>query len=188
MARGGLTATVLVSVGSVVTALLLAYGFGYPGALTGVALVSVTAIAVFRRDSDRELHALRRSIEHSASDISGAVSEGDELCFMPGALPTRARSLQRHGSSVEMVRAGERCAVNVQGLEVTDDCGVDSVRRFHDAARSSEKFLHGLQPKIHTTTTVAALTSLLHDTDRHAARLDSLWQRARRESGTPDIS
>ena len=39
---------------------------------------------------------------------------------MPGALPTRARSLQRHGSSVEMVRAGERCAVNVQGLEVTD--------------------------------------------------------------------
>jgi len=57
-----------------------------------------------------------------------------------------------------------------------------------DAARSSETFLHGLQPKIHATTTVAALTSLLHDTDRHAARLDSLWQRARRESCTPDIS
>lgn len=78
--------------------------------------------------------------------------------------------------------------MSATGHGTAPDCGVDSVRRFHDAARSSEKFLHGLQPKIHTTTTVAALTSLLHDTDRHAARLDSLWQRARRESGTPDIS
>lgn len=169
MARGGLTATVVVSVGSVVTALLLAYGFGYPGALTGVALVSVTAIAVFRRDSDRELHALRRSIEHSASDISGVLHQWHE--FHHSGAPEHVRDRTRHRPRL-----------------LNPDCGVDSVRRFHDAARSSEKFLHGLQPKIHDTTTVAALTSLLHDTDRHAARLDSLWQRARRESRTPDIS
>lgn len=169
MARGGLPATVLVSVGSVVTALLLAYGFGYPGALTGAALVAVTAIVVFRRDSDRELHALRRSIEHSASDISRVLHQWHE--FHHSGAPEHVRDRTQHRPRL-----------------LNPDCGVDSVRRFHHAARSSERFLHGLPSRIHGTTTVAALTILLHDTDRHAASLDALWRRARRESGTPDIS
>lgn len=75
---------------------------------------------IFRLPVDRVFTLKGHGTVITGTVISGAVSEGDELCFMPGALPTRARSLQRHGSSVEMVRAGERCAVNVQGLEVTD--------------------------------------------------------------------
>lgn len=39
---------------------------------------------------------------------------------MPPDLPTRARSLQRHGKPAQDVAAGQRCAVNVQGLEVAD--------------------------------------------------------------------
>lgn len=169
MARGGLFATVLVSVGSVVTALLLTHGFGYPGALTGVALVTVTAFALLRRDSDRELHSLRRSIEHSASDISRVLHQWHE--FHHSGAPEHVRDRTRHRPRL-----------------LNPDCGVDSVRRFHDAARSSEQFLHGLQSRIHTSTTVAALTALLNDTDRRAARLNSLWSQARRESGVPDLS
>ncbi|WP_297004911.1 hypothetical protein [uncultured Corynebacterium sp.] len=169
MARGGRFATVLVSVGAVVTALLLSAGFGYPGVITGVTLVVVTAFAVFRRDSDRELRALRHSIEHSASDISRTLDQWHE--FHHSAAPEHVRDRTRHRPRL-----------------LNPDCGVDSVRRFHDAARSAETFLRGLPSKVHTTTTVAALTALLNDTDRRAACLDSLWSQARRESGTPDLS
>ena len=52
--------------------------------------------------------------------ISGAVATGDDVVFMPQGLPSRVRSLQSHGASAERIRRGQRCAVNVQGLEVTD--------------------------------------------------------------------
>ena len=52
--------------------------------------------------------------------MSGAVSVGDDVVFMPANRPSKVRSLQSHGSSVERIGQGQRCAVNVQGLEVAD--------------------------------------------------------------------
>ena len=138
-------------VGSVVTALLLATDSDIRAPSPGRPRL-VTAIAVFRRDSDRELHALRRSIEHSASDISGSAAPVawfhhpvPRTCPRPDTAPPRL---------------------------LNPDCGVDGIRRFHE-----RPVLRNVPPRSaaedHATTTVAAWTSLLHDTDRHAARLDS---------------
>jgi selenocysteine-specific elongation factor len=52
--------------------------------------------------------------------ISGSVSVGDDVVFMPANRPSKVRSLQSHGSSAERIGRGQRCAVNVQGVDVDD--------------------------------------------------------------------
>jgi selenocysteine-specific elongation factor len=53
--------------------------------------------------------------------VAGTLSTGDELDIIPSSgLRTRARGLQVHSRAVDAARAGERTAVNVQGLEVSD--------------------------------------------------------------------
>ena len=74
---------------------------------------------VFRLPVDRVFSLRGHGTVVTGTVISGVCRTGEELVFMPGGQPTRARSLQQHGSPVECVRAGQRCAVNVQGLEVT---------------------------------------------------------------------
>lgn len=66
--------------------------------------------------------------------ISGQCNLGDELRFMPADLPTRARGLQRHGAAADSVQPGQRCAVNVQGLDV------DEIERGYVLARPGELF------------------------------------------------
>jgi selenocysteine-specific elongation factor len=48
---------------------------------------------------------------------SGTLREGDELEVMPGGRKGRVRGLQVHRHRVEEARAGQRTAVNVQGLD-----------------------------------------------------------------------
>ena len=53
--------------------------------------------------------------------VAGTLTPGDELEILPSTgLRTRARGLQVHSRTVDAARAGERTAVNVQGLEVSD--------------------------------------------------------------------
>ncbi len=52
--------------------------------------------------------------------IAGQVSVGDEVIFMPEEMETKVRSLQGHGKSAGDVGAGQRCAVNVQNIDVGD--------------------------------------------------------------------
>jgi len=55
--------------------------------------------------------------------IAGRLSIGDELDVIPSNnLKTRVRGLQVHSQTVQSVQAGERTAINVQGLEVSDLC------------------------------------------------------------------
>lgn len=161
-------ATLLVGTGVMATALLLMYGFGHSGMLAGAAVVVGTAFLLFRRGSETELDALRRSIEHSASDISRVLQQWHDF---------------HHSSAPDHVR--DRTSHRPRLLD--PDCGVDSVRSFHEVARSSEEFLRRLHSRIQASTSVSALSALLHDTDRLAARLDSMWTRARREAQTPDL-
>lgn len=52
---------------------------------------------------------------------SGRLSVGDEVALVPGVeRPARVRGLQQHGQAVERVEAGQRAAVNLQGVE-TDE-------------------------------------------------------------------
>ncbi|MFN8002052.1 MAG: selenocysteine-specific translation elongation factor [Acidobacteriota bacterium] len=53
--------------------------------------------------------------------IAGQIQAGDELELLPAdGRRTRARSLQVHGQTTQTARAGERTAINVQGLEVAE--------------------------------------------------------------------
>lgn len=66
--------------------------------------------------------------------VSGSCALGEKLCVMPSGRETRARNLQSHNESVESVRRGRRCAVNLQGLEAGE------VQRGDVIARPGELF------------------------------------------------
>ncbi len=50
--------------------------------------------------------------------IAGEVQVGDEAVFMPDEVSTKVRGLQWHNSSADAAGAGQRCAINVQNVEV----------------------------------------------------------------------
>ncbi len=52
--------------------------------------------------------------------VSGEIRAGDELEILPARKRTRVRGLQTHGKTVETARAGQRTAVNLGGVELSD--------------------------------------------------------------------
>jgi selenocysteine-specific elongation factor len=50
--------------------------------------------------------------------FSGTVRAGDELMIYPGEVPVRVRRVEVHDREAEVVQAGERTALNLQGVEV----------------------------------------------------------------------
>ncbi len=52
--------------------------------------------------------------------ISGSLQVGEKMEVMPGSMETRIRSLQVHGQKVDKAFAGQRVAVNLSGLDVSD--------------------------------------------------------------------
>ncbi|MDO5536550.1 MAG: SelB C-terminal domain-containing protein, partial [Desulfovibrionaceae bacterium] len=50
----------------------------------------------------------------------GRIEANQDAVIMPGGLATHIRTLQRHEQPSEEALAGERCAANLQGLEVAD--------------------------------------------------------------------
>jgi selenocysteine-specific elongation factor len=50
--------------------------------------------------------------------LSGEIKTGDEVEILPAALPSRVRSVQSHGLMAEHGCAGQRLAVNLQGVEL----------------------------------------------------------------------
>jgi selenocysteine-specific elongation factor len=52
--------------------------------------------------------------------ISGTLTLGDKMEIMPGNEETRIRSIQVHGQKVDKAFAGQRVAVNLSGVDVSD--------------------------------------------------------------------
>jgi selenocysteine-specific elongation factor len=52
--------------------------------------------------------------------VSGSASVEETLDILPGGLKTRVRGLQSHGRPVKKVYAGQRAALNLQGIEKED--------------------------------------------------------------------
>lgn len=91
--------------------------------------------------------------------ISGSITVGDELGILPGMLKSRVRGIQSHGGKLEKGEAGERLAINLQGVEHT------AVSR-GDTLVPPESYA--------TTTTVDVLLSYLRSSRgalKHRARL-----------------
>lgn len=61
--------------------------------------------------------------------ISGNVQQGEELCLTPSGASVRARSLQVHGHPMEQAHTGQRCAINLLGVDVEDVKRGDVVAR-----------------------------------------------------------
>ncbi|MBM9537635.1 selenocysteine-specific translation elongation factor [Desulfobulbus alkaliphilus] len=53
----------------------------------------------------------------TGTSLSGRVTVGEELMFYPSGLTARIRGIQVHGQDVQLVEAGHRTAINLQGIE-----------------------------------------------------------------------
>jgi len=53
----------------------------------------------------------------TGTSLSGRITVGEELMFYPGGLTAKIRGIQVHGRDVDLVEAGHRTAINLQGIE-----------------------------------------------------------------------
>lgn len=53
----------------------------------------------------------------TGTSLAGRIETGAELMFYPGGLTAKIRGIQVHGKEVELVEAGHRTAINLQGIE-----------------------------------------------------------------------
>lgn len=75
---------------------------------------------IFRLPVDRVFTMKGHGTVVTGTVVSGTVQVGDEAVFMPEGKATKVRNVQTHGHSAPAAQAGQRCAVNVQGLDVED--------------------------------------------------------------------
>jgi selenocysteine-specific elongation factor len=97
--------------------------------------------------------------------IAGRIEEGDELAVLPGHLTVTARGLHVHGASRGGAVAGERVAVNLGGVDVSDLsrgdtlCAagtIESTRRLDaaiDLLPGAGPLRHGSRVRFHQGTT-----------------------------------
>lgn len=75
---------------------------------------------IFRLPVDRVFSLKGFGTVVTGTIVSGQCARGELLRAYPGDKLSRARSLQAHNEAVEEARAGQRCAINLQDLEVAD--------------------------------------------------------------------
>jgi selenocysteine-specific elongation factor len=107
---------------------------------------------------------------------SGSIQLGQTLALLPGAMPVRVRSLQVHDRPVQRVDAGQRVAVNLSGIRLSDVGRGDVLARpglLHetttlDCALELDEGRHNGRVRVHhgTRDTTGRLVSLG----------DDLWQ------------
>lgn len=71
----------------------------------------------FRMPVDRVFSMKGFGTVITGTSISGRIETGDDLAFYPGGLTAKVRGIQVHGQDVDMVEAGHRTAINLQGIE-----------------------------------------------------------------------
>ncbi|RUM37771.1 MAG: selenocysteine-specific translation elongation factor [Desulfobulbus sp.] len=56
----------------------------------------------------------------TGTSLSGRIGLGDDLMFYPGKLLAKIRGIQVHGTDQDVIEAGHRTAINLQGIEKED--------------------------------------------------------------------
>ncbi|MCA9070576.1 MAG: selenocysteine-specific translation elongation factor, partial [Planctomycetaceae bacterium] len=74
----------------------------------------------FRLSIDRAFSLTGHGTVVTGTVLRGSARVGDTLHLLPQATPVRVRHLQSHGVDVETVTAGERAAINLAGVKVSD--------------------------------------------------------------------
>jgi len=72
---------------------------------------------VFRLPVDRVFTMKGFGTVVTGTIVSGAVAVGDEIEILPSGLRARIRTIQVHNEGVETAAAGQRAAINLQGVE-----------------------------------------------------------------------
>ncbi|NLJ25395.1 MAG: selenocysteine-specific translation elongation factor [Firmicutes bacterium] len=75
---------------------------------------------VFRLAVDRVFVAEGYGIIVTGTVYGGSLQRGCKVMVFPHGLEARVRSMQVHGKDVDMVIAGERCALNLVGIDTGD--------------------------------------------------------------------
>ncbi|MCL2789145.1 MAG: selenocysteine-specific translation elongation factor [Desulfobulbus sp.] len=71
----------------------------------------------FRMPVDRVFSMKGFGTVVTGTALSGRIETGAELMFYPGGLTAKIRGMQVHGHDVDVVEAGHRTAINLQGIE-----------------------------------------------------------------------
>ena len=75
------------------------------------------ADAPFRLPVDRAFVVKGFGLVCTGTVLAGSLKEGDRVEIMPEGREVRVRSLQEHGTAVDEVRAGDRAAINLVGVD-----------------------------------------------------------------------
>ncbi len=115
----------------------------------------------------------------TGSSLSGRVSVGDDLMFYSGGLTAKIRGIQVHGKEQEIVEAGHRTAINLQGIEKEQINRGDLAATpgtmqpstlldadFHFLAHNPRKLKNRTQVRLHVGTREILAHVVLMDKDR----------------------
>jgi selenocysteine-specific elongation factor len=72
----------------------------------------------FRLAIDRAFTVAGSGTVVTGTVFNGAVKSGDKLVLSPAGLPVRVRGIQRGGATASEANAGQRCALNLTGVEL----------------------------------------------------------------------
>jgi selenocysteine-specific elongation factor len=72
----------------------------------------------FRLAIDRAFTVAGSGTVVTGTVFNGTVKTGDKLMLSPAGLPVRVRGMQRGGASASEAHAGQRCALNLTGVEL----------------------------------------------------------------------
>ncbi|MGQ0524585.1 MAG: selenocysteine-specific translation elongation factor [Betaproteobacteria bacterium] len=72
----------------------------------------------FRLAIDRAFTIAGSGTVVTGTVFNGAVKTGDKLVLSPAGLPVRVRGIQRGGAAASEANAGQRCALNLTGVEL----------------------------------------------------------------------
>jgi selenocysteine-specific elongation factor len=114
----------------------------------------------------------------TGSSLSGRISVGDELEFYPAQVKAKIRGIQVHGMDVDLVEAGHRTAINLQGIDkelvnrgdiaATPGCMVNSTLLdvdFHYLKSNAKKLKNRTQVRVHVGTREITGRVILMETD-----------------------
>ncbi|NMA69806.1 MAG: selenocysteine-specific translation elongation factor, partial [Desulfitobacterium sp.] len=78
------------------------------------------ALGLFRLPIDRVFSMAGHGTVVTGTIISGMIKKGDTLAIYPSGDTTRVKGIQVHNTSVEEASAGDRCALNLTGVEKSE--------------------------------------------------------------------
>ncbi|WP_297404823.1 selenocysteine-specific translation elongation factor [uncultured Cetobacterium sp.] len=74
----------------------------------------------FRMSVDRVFGVKGFGAVVTGTSQNNKVSIGDSVMIYPKKIKTKVKSIENHGKSLEVLEAGNRCALNLSGIEISD--------------------------------------------------------------------